>query len=80
MNSQSTVEQWDSYMSNYENGKPGSTTLRMDLIEKSPIKELQYVLVTGITYETNREDGFPDSNIFPILHKIGDELLEIIGE
>ncbi|TDN79070.1 uncharacterized protein (TIGR01619 family) [Salegentibacter sp. 24] len=79
MKSQNSAEQWDNYVAKYENGKPGSTTLRMDLIEKSPLKELPYLVVTGITFETNREDGFPGNDIFPIIHKISDELLELIS-
>ena len=80
MSGQTSGEQWDNYVANYENGKPGSTTLRMNLIERSPIEELKYVLVTGITFETDREDGFPGNDVFPILHKISDELLDLIGK
>ena len=77
---QDATEQWDGYMASYEDGLPGSTTLRMDLIHEAPIENLSYVLVTGITYETAREDGLPEEDTFVILHKIGDELIEIISQ
>ena len=57
--SQEDVENWQTYMASYEGGKPGSTTVRMDLIDSAPISGYNYVLVTGITYESEREDGFP---------------------
>lgn len=77
---QNSAEQWDNYMAIYENEKPGSTTLRMDLINSAPIKKFKYVLVTGLTYETSKENGFPENETFSLLHKIADELIEIIKE
>ena len=78
MTAQNSEEQWDTYMATYENEKPGSTTLRMDLINSTPIKEFDYVLVTGLTYETSKENGFPENETFSLLHKVADELIEII--
>lgn len=80
MNGQTTSEQWDTYIASYEDGNPGSTTLRMDLINNAPFEHLPYVLVTGITYETTRDDRFPESETFQILYKIGDELVELIAK
>ena len=80
MTAQNTEEQWDSYIASYEDGNPGSTTLRMDLINEAPFARLPYVLVTGITYESSREDGFPENETFQILHKIGDELVDLITQ
>lgn len=77
---QNTEEYWDSYIALYEDGKPGSTTLRMDLINEAPLTKFPYVLVTGITYESSREDGFPENETFQILHKIGDELVKLITQ
>lgn len=77
---QTSKEQWDSYIASYENGIPGSTTIRMDLINDSPIKNLEFVLVTGITFETSRDDGLPEGETFTLLHKIGDELDELISK
>ncbi len=73
-------EEWDAYIAFYEDGHPGSTTLRMDLIDKAPIEEFPYVLVTGITYETSREDGFPEGETFQILYKLEDELVELVAK
>lgn len=78
MNAQSS-ERWDSYVATYEDGNPGSTTLRMDLIENAPLKGYDYVVVTGLSYETSRDDGFPEPQTFPTLHKLADELASIIG-
>ena len=73
--SQNEVENWESYIASYEGGKPGSTTVRMDLVNSAPLLGYNYVLVTGITYESEREDGFPKGDeTFKLLHKIGDEL------
>ncbi|MPQ48275.1 DUF695 domain-containing protein [Marinifilum sp. N1E240] len=80
MTAQNFGEQWDTYIASYEDGKPGSTTLRMDLINTSPIKNFDFVLVTGLTYETSNENGFPEGETFSILHKVGDELIEIISQ
>lgn len=75
---QTAKEQWDSYIASYENGVPGSTTVRMDLINDAPKKNFEYVLVTGLTYETSREDGFPEEDTFAILYTVEDELTELI--
>lgn len=78
--SQVVEEQWDSYIASYENGVPGSTTIRMDLIDDSPISDFEHVLVTGLTYETSREDGFPEKKTFSLLYKLQDELTALIGQ
>lgn len=78
MTAQSSEEQWDNYMATYEEGKLGLTTLRMDLINSIPIKNFNYILVTGLTYKTTKEDGFPENETFDLLHKVGEELIELI--
>lgn len=76
---QSPQEDWQTYMAAYEGNKPGSTTVRMDLIEKVPMVDYNYVLVTGITYESERDDGLPKGDeTFKLLHKIGNELEELL--
>lgn len=75
---QNSEEHWDTYMASYENGKPGSTTLRMDLIDIAPMQDFNYVLVTGLVYETSKENGFPENETFSVLHNAADELIEII--
>lgn len=78
MNAQNSEERWDTYMATYEDGKSGSTTLRMDLIDYTPIESYDNVLVTGLTYETSKENGFPENETFSLLHKVADELIEIV--
>lgn len=74
-NAQITEEgAWDAYMASYGEGKAGSTVLRMDLIEAAPFKEYPKVLITGVAYESPREDGFPDEKTFEILYEINDQL------
>lgn len=65
---------WDTYMANYGEGKIGSTVLRMDLIDGVPFKEYSKVLITGVTYESSRDDGFPDEKTFEVLYEINDQL------
>ncbi|WP_027065661.1 DUF695 domain-containing protein [Maribacter sp. Hel_I_7] len=80
LNAQNTQESWDAYMAAYEDGKIGSTTLRMDLIDNVPIEGFNYVLVTGLTYETANENGLPENETFATLHKVADQLMEIIDK
>ncbi|MFD3001744.1 DUF695 domain-containing protein [Pontibacter toksunensis] len=77
---QNQSEKWDTYIAIYDEGKPGSTTLRMDLIERAPNTDYPIVLVTGVTYESNREDGFPDSETFGLLYKVSEELGEFLNK
>ena len=79
MSAQSSTEQWEVYLASYEDGKPGSTTVRMDLINQAPMKEFPVVLVTGVTYETKREDGFPEPDTYGTLAEIGDKLVALIS-
>ncbi len=79
--SQTQTEHWESYIASYEGEKPGSTTVRMDLIKSAPISGYNYVLVTGITYKSEREDGFPKGDeTFKLLHKIGNGLESILNK
>ncbi|MGL1887961.1 MAG: DUF695 domain-containing protein [Reichenbachiella sp.] len=78
---QSQQEDWQNYIATYDQNKPGSVTLRMDLINSAPLSEYEYVLVTGVNFETINEDGFPDSDqTFSILHKLEDEVLNLVSE
>ncbi|WP_026777399.1 DUF695 domain-containing protein [Polaribacter sp. Hel_I_88] len=80
LNSQSKKESWETYIATYEKSKPGSTTVRMDLINSVPNKEFEYVLVTGIKYESKREDGFPEKQTFDKLYKVTDGIIEILNK
>ena len=62
---------WDVYLAQYESG-PGSTTLNMDLIKLAPKKELPFIVITGVTTENCRDDGFPVGSEFDKLYKISD--------
>ena len=62
---------WDVYLAQYENG-PGSTTLNMDLIKLAPKKELPFIVITGVTTENCRDNGFPNSSELEKLYKILD--------
>lgn len=72
-------ESWNTYIAQYEE-YPGSISLRMDLIDNSPIEEYKYVLVTGIKYNSNRKDGFPEQSTFDLLHEVNDSILEEISK
>ncbi|WP_164914236.1 DUF695 domain-containing protein [Aquimarina sediminis] len=76
---QSQAENWQSYIASYDENKPGSTTVRMDIANQTPIPQYDYVLVTGLTYKSTREDGFPEGKTFEVLHKVGDELVELLN-
>lgn len=75
---QSERESWDSYLATYENKKPGSTVVRMDLVKNAPINDYKFVLVSGVTYKSDNVDGFPDDKTLAIVQQIGDELEKLI--
>ncbi|NVK44366.1 MAG: DUF695 domain-containing protein [Oceanospirillaceae bacterium] len=62
-------------MAQYDNG-PGSTTLNMDLIKLAPKKDLPFIVITGVTTQNCRDDGFPKSTEFDKLYNISDSILE----
>lgn len=70
-NSWSQTGNWDVYMAQYENG-PGSTTINMDLMKLAPNKELPFVVISGVTTENCRDDGFPNGSEFERLYEISD--------
>ena len=76
---QNNVENWETYIAFYDDEKPGSTTVRMDLINEAPKEGFDYVLVAGLKYESIREDGFPENNTLQTLYKAGDELIELLN-
>ena len=76
---QNESENWDVYMASYDEGKPGSTTVRMDLIDSAPFKDYEYILITGISYESEREDGLPNGDsTFKLLYSLGDALVNLL--
>lgn len=76
---QNNNESWDSYIAGYENNKAGTTVVRMDLINKAPIKDFPNVLVAGVFYESSDASGFPDDKTLTILQKLEDELVEYVS-
>jgi len=75
---QNGSERWESYLARYADNKPGSTTVRMDLADKTPIPSYDYVLITGVTYKSEREDGFPQGETFEFLRMVGDDLIKLL--
>lgn len=73
-------EHWDSYIASYEEGKPGLTTLRMDLIETAPVADYPMVLVTGFTFKSGREDGFPEEENLQAVHDDSDKLIAFVEQ
>lgn len=59
-------QSWDNYVKTYDD-KPGSIVVRMDLAKSAPIKEFPYLLICGVIYESENEDGLPQAEIFPFL-------------
>lgn len=77
---QNTEEAWDTYTAAYDDGKPGSVTLRMDLIDIAPMENLPGLVITGLTYKTKREDGFPEPETLDKLYQLTDELITIMEQ
>jgi len=69
--------EWDSYLADYE-GKIGSTLLDMSLIRVAPLKNLPFVLVTGVTFKDCNEDGMPSAAEFQNLYQISDSVKKIV--
>jgi uncharacterized protein (TIGR01619 family) len=63
--------QWETYMGQYEKG-PGSTILNMSIKNIAPVKDLPFLLVTGITFEKCTADGLPEQEAFPQLYKVSE--------
>jgi len=66
-------ENWDVYLAQYEKG-PGSTLLDMSLKQVAPIKNLPYVLVTGVKMIGCVRDGLPSKEEFEIFYKVSDSV------
>ncbi len=73
-----STEYWDNYIAIYEEDLPGSTVVRMDIIEEAPIKDYTYVLIINLKYETSREDQFPEDDELKFLQGIEDEVYEVV--
>ena len=60
--------QWETYKGQYEMG-PGSTTVDMSIKPMAPVKELSFLLVTGIAFKECTE-GLPENEVLPKLYKV----------
>jgi hypothetical protein len=67
---------WDAYLAQYEKG-PGSVTLNMDLINRAPIREFPYLVITGVNFKNCKADGFPTD--LHELYKISDDIALVIN-
>ncbi|MEN0006846.1 MAG: DUF695 domain-containing protein [Bacteroidota bacterium] len=73
-------EYWDNYIAYYENERPGSVMLRMDLINQAPIKGFEQVIITGVQYASDRPDGFPVASTMDTLYQIEEAVTAIIKQ
>ncbi|HAS46337.1 MAG TPA: hypothetical protein DCS93_38000 [Microscillaceae bacterium] len=71
---------WDTYIASYEDGKPGITTLRMDLIEYAPVEEFPQLLVIGFAFEGQPDSGFPKEEERDKIYEIDDAILEFMSD
>lgn len=71
-------DNWDVYIAQYEKG-PGSTIVNMSLIERAPIPQYNFVVVTGVTFSNCDSAGFPAKGQFDDLYKISDSVQKIIS-
>ncbi|MCV6627501.1 MAG: DUF695 domain-containing protein, partial [Cellvibrionaceae bacterium] len=62
-------EFWWSYSANYDSG-PGSIRVNLRLRGLAPIDGYEDVVVTGVTYDTERLDGMPDKAKYDQLYKL----------
>src|SRR5688572_30374599 len=72
-------ENWDTYIARYEEGIPGSTTLRMDLANSAPIKDYPFALITGLYYQSEREDRLPEESSLEEIHSKEEKTIEFIN-
>jgi len=77
---QNSNEEYNTYIAVYEDGFPGSTIFREDLIEIAPVSGYEFVLVTGLKYKPSREDGFPENASLNLLQEAGDKLADALNK
>lgn len=63
--------QWEAYMGQYENG-PGSTMVDMSVKNIAPVKDMPFLVATGIAFDKCRADGLPEKEAFPELYRVSD--------
>lgn len=70
-------DQWDAYIAMYEKGA-GSTVVNMGAKNRAPVKEMPFVVITGVTFDDCSPDGLPSKSQFKELYVIGDSLDHIV--
>ena len=70
---------WDTYIASYEEGKPGITTLRMDLIEHAPIEEFPHLLVIGFAFDGQPDSGFPKEEERDNIYETDDAIIDFMS-
>ena len=70
-------ENWDVYMAQYEK-QPSSITINLALKPISPIKDLPFLLVTGVSFKNCDDEGMPQKREFNMLYKISDSVKAIV--
>ena len=63
--------QWETYMGQYENG-PGSTIVDMAVKNIAPVKDMPFLVATGIAFDKCSTDGLPEKEAFPELYRVSD--------
>ncbi len=74
------MENWDTYVANYENNKPGSTTLRLDLIKSAPLADYPILLILGVGFQSRMDDGFPEAESLESVYEISERLMNYVLE
>lgn len=64
---------WDIYLAQYDEGV-GSTTLNMDRINTAPVKDLPFIVITGVTSTNCPRDGLPEKKELEKLQRTDDDL------
>lgn len=70
---------WESYIATYEKG-PGSVLLNMDLVKIAPVKDMSYIVITGVTFTDCTNDGFPSENELTNLPRISGDIEQTISD
>ena len=71
-------DNWDVYLAQYDEGV-GSTVLNMDLINVAPVKELPFLVVTGLTFDNCPEDGLPSPSQLDRFYEISDTIEQTLS-
>lgn len=64
---------WDVYIADYD-GKPGSTVLNMSIYDRTPIKSMPYIVITGLNPKEVDGSGFPTKSEFEVQYPFTDSL------